>query len=171
MKKQKLFFLMAFGLLFTLSAFAQKQEYALKIGGSFFIKCQRTIVYKGIDIMTLTDIENKGAKVNFDIYAPTGWLDASVKAGKLAGDGASYFAVVTSAEEFSVTDKRDGRIVCIVKKKWNLNQERWDLLVWADLYLPDGNRFQCIPEESNVPILNMTKGATFLNNMTAIQLD
>ncbi len=171
MKKLKLLFLLAFGLLFTLSAFAQKQEYALKIGGSFFIKCQRTIVYRGVDIMTLTDIENKGSRVNFDIYGSTGWLEASVSAGKLTGNGASYFAVISSQDEFTVTDRRDGRTVCIVKKKWNLQQERWDLLVWADLYLPDGGRFQCTPDTSNVPILNMTMGSTYTNMGTAIRLD
>jgi hypothetical protein len=52
----------------------------------------------------------------------------------------------------------------------NDSEKRSELHIWADFFLPDGGRFQCTPEESNVPMLNMLRGATFKNNETAIQL-
>ena len=172
MKKVKLATLLVAAVsLSTFSLSAQKVEYALKIGSSFYIDCRHTILYKGVDVMSLADIENKGAKVNFHIYSPAGVLEASVKAGKLSGNAAASFAVVSSADKFTVTDKRDGRIVCMVQKKWNNRAERWDLLVWADLYMPDGNIFQCTPETTNVPLLQMMQGSTFTGAFAAIQLD
>lgn len=155
---------------FAFTTQAQQGPCALKLGGNFYINCQHTIVYQGQDIMTVTELADRGSKVNFDIFSPAGVLEAKVRAGKLT-EGAANFAIVSSADTFSLVDKRDGRKVCHVEKKFNLHQERCDLLVWADLYLPDGNRFQCTPETTNVPFLNFMQGGTFQNMHTAIKLN
>lgn len=168
---KKLNLLSACFLFASLTTLAQKDPCALKIGGNFYINCEHTILYQGQDIMTVTELDDKGSKVNFDIFSPAGLLEARVRAGKLTEGSAANFAIVSSAEAFTLVDKRDGRTVCHVEKKFNLTHERCDLLVWADLYLPDGNRFQCTPETTNVPFLNFMQGATFRNVQTAIQLN
>lgn len=169
MKKKNL--LLAFLLFAALTVMAQQAPCALKIGGNFYINCEHTILYQGQDIMTVTELDDKGSKVNFDIFSPAGVLEARVRAGKLTEGSAANFAIVSSADTFTLVDKRDGRTVCHVEKKFNLQQERCDLLVWADLYLPDGNRFQCTPETTNVPFLNFMQGGTFQNVQTAIKLN
>lgn len=168
---QKLYIIPALFFILASAAQAQQGPCALKIGGNFYINCQHTILYQGQDVMTVTELDGKGSKVNFDIFSPAGVLEAKVRAGKLAEGSAANFAIVSSADAFTLVDKRDGRKVCHVEKKFNLNEERCDLFVWADLYLPDGNRFQCTPETTNVPFLNFMQGATFQNVQTAIQLD
>lgn len=94
-----------------------------------------------------------------------------MQAGKLAKGSTDNFVIVYSADAFTLVDKRNGRKVVYVEKKFNLGQERCDLLVWADLYLPDGNHFQCTSETTNVPFLNFMQGATFQNVQTSIKLD
>ena len=168
---KRLFSLLTLVSAICFAAQAQQGPCALKIGGNFYINCQHTILYKGQDIMTVTELADKGSKVNFDVFSPAGTLEAKVRAGKLTEGSASNFAIVSSARAFTLVDKRDGRKVCHVEKKFNQKQERCDLLVWADLYLPDGNRFQCTPETTNVPFLNFMQGATFQNVQTAIKLD
>jgi len=69
-----------------------------------------------------------------------------------------------------VVDTRNDRIVLKIFSVENKAMKRNDLHVWADFFLPDGNRFQCTPEECTVPMMQMMKGATFKNNETAIQL-
>jgi hypothetical protein len=74
-------------------------------------------------------------------------------------------------EGFTITDSRSERIVLMVKKVENKTEKRTELHVWADFFLPDGNRFQCSPDECNLPMLQMMTGSTFSGVGTAIQLD
>ncbi len=152
--------------------FAQDQkEVCLKIGGCYFINCKRTIAFGEHSVMTVSGDDQYGRKINFDIYSPNGVLDASLEDGKFSGPNASAFAVVRIGEGFTITDTRSDRIVLKVLHVENKNQNRNELHIWADFFLPNGNRFLCTPEESNVPILQMMNGTTFKNNETAIQLN
>lgn len=146
------------------------QDVCLKIGGSYFINCKRTIAFGEQAIMTVSLDSKNGQMVNFDIFSPEGVLDASLKNGKFSGAKASAYSVKNIGEGFTVTDTRTGRIVLKVMGVKNEALKRSELHVWGDFFLPDGGRFQCTPEESNVPMLNMMRGATFKNNETAIQL-
>lgn len=146
------------------------QDVCLKIGGSYFINCKRTIAFGEQAIMTVSHDDKNGSMVNFDIFSPEGVLDASLKAGKFSGTKANAYAVKNLGEGFTVTDTRTNRIVLKVVGVKNEDQKRNELHVWGDFFLPDGGRFQCTPEESNVPMLNMMRGAIFKNNETAIQL-
>jgi hypothetical protein len=146
------------------------QDVCLKIGGSYFINCKRTIAFGEQAIMTVSLDDKNRRMVNFDIFSQEGVLDASLKDGKFSGRQANAYVVENIGEGFAVTDTRSKRVVLKVMGVKNEDQKRNELHVWGDFFLPDGGRFQCTPEESNVPMLNMVRGATFKNNETAIQL-
>jgi hypothetical protein len=148
---------------------AQK-DVCLKIGGSYFINCKRTIAFGEQAIMSVSGDDQTGRNVNFDIFSSKGILDAALKDGKFTGTNANYYSIVILGEGFTITDLRSNRIALKVMNIKNDSEKRSELHIWADFFLPDGGRFQCTPEESNVPMLNMLRGATFKNNETAIQL-
>lgn len=166
------FLLLSVAMISSTSLSAQNQkDVCLKIGGSYFINCKRTIAFGEQAVMTVSGDDKSGRKVNFDIFSPQGVLDASLKDGKFSGTNANAYSIKNIGEGFTVTDTRSNRMVLKVMNVENKPQKRNELHVWADFFLPDGNRFQCTPEECNVPMMQMMKGATFSNNETAIQLN
>ena len=163
--------LLAFGVMLTTIAAAQNSDVSLKIGGSYFINCKRTIAFGEQSVMSVSGDDKTGRKVNFDIFSPSGTLDASLKDGSFSGAKAKFYAINRFDNGFTVVDTRNDRIVLKIVSVENKAQKRNDLHVWADFFLPNGERFQCTPEECNVPMMQMMKGATFSNNETAIQLN
>jgi hypothetical protein len=147
------------------------KDVCLKIGGSYFINCKRTIAFGEQAVMTVSGGDKSGRMVNFDIFSPQGMLDASLKDGKFSGANANAYAIKNIGEGFTITDTRSNRIVLKVLNVGNTTEKRNELHVWADFFLPGGGRFQCTPEESNVPVLQMMPGSTFENMETAIQLN
>jgi len=169
--KTSLFLLSGTMILATSVAAQNQKDVCLKIGGSYFINCKRTITFGEQAVMTVSGDDKSGRMVNFDIFSPQGILDASLKDGKFSGTNASAYSIKNIGEGFTITDARSNRIVLKVITVENKAQKRNELHVWADFFLPDGNRFQCTPEECNVPMMQMMKGATFANSETAIQLN
>jgi hypothetical protein len=154
----------------AVTAAAQK-DVSLKMGGSYFINCQRTIAFGEQAVITISGDDITGRKVNFDIFSANGTLDASLEEGQFTGRNANFYELRRFPEGFTITDARNGRIVLKIVSVENREQKRQDLHVWADFFLPDGGRFQCTPDESNVPMLQMMKGSTFKNVGTAVQLN
>jgi hypothetical protein len=152
------------------TSFAQNNDISLKIGGNYFINCERTIVFGNQSILNVVGDDQTGRRVNFDIFSSFGTLDASLIDGNFSGLNAKYYAANQFEDGFDVIDKRDGRVVLKILSVDNIKMNRNDLHVWADFYLPDGSRFQCTPDKSNVPTLQMMTGATFKNTKVAIQL-
>lgn len=169
MKKSILF--LFFGVIFTTLSMAQSKDVSLKIGSCYFINCKRTIAFGDYSVMTVTGDDKTGRKVNFDIYAPNGKLDVSLKNGVFSGVNKKYYAINQITNGFSIVDSRNNRIVLKIVSVENKREKRYDMHVWADFYLPNGGRFQCTPDECNVPFMQMMKGATFANALTAIQLN
>jgi len=151
-------------------ASGQQDAFALKMCGSYYINCPRTIVFGEHSILNIVGDDLRGRKVSFDIYSPAGVLEATLQEGRFSGPGEINYTVHLFEEGFDVLDVRDRRVILRIIRQDNPPQNRVDLLVWADLYLPDGNRFQCSPDDCNVPMLSMMKGVTFSNVNTAIQL-
>ena len=161
-----------FSLLFfvNISLFAQK-DLSLKIGGSYYINCQKTIVFGNQPIMSMTGDDVKGRKISFDVYSPEGILDASLNEGKFTGPRADAYSIVSIPDGFYIEDTRNQRIALKIVRVENKKEERFDFHVWGDFFLPNGERFQCSPEDSNHSLLQMLKGATFARNRVAIQLN
>ena len=149
---------------------AQK-DVSLKIGGSYFINCKRTIAFGEQSVMTVSGDDKDGRKVNFDIFSPEGILEASLNEGKFLGVKADNYVFKTIEDGFTITDLERHRIVLKIIRVENKVAKRIDMHVYADMYLPDGSRFQCTPDDCNVPMMKMMKGATFESNGTAIQLN
>jgi hypothetical protein len=152
------------------SAQAQK-DVSLKIGGNYFINCKRTIVLGDYTILSVSGDDESGRMVNFSIYGPDGRLDARLHEGSFEGPRAEYYKIQTAPNGFQIVDTRVDRIVLKILRVENPQYKRTDMHVWAEFFLPNGQLFQCSPEESNVPMLQMIKGSTFSNNDTAIQLN
>jgi hypothetical protein len=158
-------------LLTTASFFLQTESpICIKMGGSYFINCARTIVFGDQDIMTMEGDDIKGRKIHFDLFSAKGKLEATLQGGVFSGSNAHQYAVKALEDGFMIFDKRSDRVVLVTKNVNNAADDRKEVHIWADFYLPDGNRFQCTPDESNVPVLNMLRGATFTNSEIAISL-
>ena len=169
--KMTIFALLGLTFLATSLTAQEQKDVRLKIGGSYFINCKRTVVFGEQAIMTVSGDDKSGRKVNFDIFSPKGVLDASLKDGDFSGTNVKAYAVKRDEEILTITDTRSNRIVLMVKNVENKAEKQNELHIWADFFLPDGNRFQCTPEASNLPMLEMIKGATFKDSDTAIQLN
>jgi hypothetical protein len=150
---------------------AQEQDLSLKMGGVYFINSERTVAFGDYAVMTISGDDKTGRKVDFDIFSPEGTLDASLRNGTFSGRQAHFYAVARSEGGFVVLDTRNDRVVLKVISVKNEAKQRNDLHVWADFFLPNGERFQCTPEDSNVPMMKMMKGSTFRNVGTGIQLN
>jgi hypothetical protein len=148
-----------------------KADVCLKIGGSYFINCKRTIAFGEYSILTVSGNDSTGRMVNFDIYSSSGTLDASLKDGNFSGTNDDSYTVAHIQDGFAVSDKRNSRLVLKVVNVFNKEENRSEMQVWGDFFLPNGGRFICTPETSNVPMLEMMKGNTFQGAGTGIQLD
>lgn len=153
------------------AAAQNSKDVSLKIGGCYFLNCERTIAFGEQAVMTVNGDDKTGRMVNFDLFAPNGALEASLKNGQFTGPKAKSYKITAFPDGFTITDTRNGRVVLKIVSMKNASQARYDLHVWADFYLPNGGRFLCSPEESNVPLLQMMQGSTFKNVGTAIQLN
>jgi len=60
-------------------------DVSLKIGGCYFINCERTIAFGEQAVMTVSGNDKTGRMVNFDLFAPNGALEASLKEGQFSG--------------------------------------------------------------------------------------
>lgn len=163
-------FWLAATLLSAAPSTAQKPDVCLKIGGNYFINCARTIAFGDYSILSVSGDEKTGRMVNFEIYSAKGTLDATLKEGKFSGKNADSYSLKSLGDGFVISDSRTNRPVLKIQNVENKALKRMEMNVWADFFLPNGGRFECTPQTSNVPMLEMMKGATFKNNGTAIQL-
>ena len=95
---------------------------------------------------------------------------ASVKSGKVVKGNVDLFRIKSTEKEYSFTEKANNRIICLVKKTFDKINNRCELQIWLDMFMPTGFYFQCTPETTNNPILNRMSGATFSNSDAAISL-
>lgn len=84
---------LAFGAILSMTAAAQNNDVSLKIGGSYFINCKRAIAFGEQSVMSVSGDDKTGRKVDFDIFSPSGTLDASLKDGNFSGAKAKFYAV------------------------------------------------------------------------------
>ena len=115
--------------------------------------------------------DKTGRMVNFDLYGADGTLQASLLNGNFSGKQADDYHVQRFEEGFFIKNTVENRIVLKIQSVENKEEKRTEMHVWADFYLPNGGVFQCTPEESNVPLLEMIKGTTMKNAGTGVQLN
>jgi hypothetical protein len=173
MKTRIPIYLLGFTLLFTLVSIRsiQAQDICLKIGANYFINCKSVLTIRGHPVLQMTGDDNTGRKVMFAIYASNGKLDATLADGKFSGTHAKHFQIQQDPNGFTIFDDRDKRMILKCEGHYNESKKRKESHIWAQLYLPDGSMFQCTPETSNVPMLEMMKGSTFSNSGSAITID
>jgi len=147
------------------------QDICLKIGSNYFINCKNVISINGHPILQMTGDDATGRKVSFEIYSANGALDATLRDGKLSGQNANFYKISQEPNGFTLSDGRDKHIVLRVEGHYNEKEKRKEDFVWAQLYLPDGNIFQCTPETTNVEYLQYMSGSTFRNSDSAIELN
>jgi hypothetical protein len=164
-----LLFMLGFALQAATAQQQSSKSICLKMAGSYFIDCKRTIAFGDYSLMNITGTEATGKMVSFEILDARGNLAASLKNGQFTGPGASQYEVYREADSFMIAKKGSKEFILRVKTVHNKSENRNELHIWANFYLPDGNQFQCTPDESNLSTLEMMKGSSFVNNGTAIQ--
>ncbi|MBW8049368.1 MAG: hypothetical protein FVQ77_03300 [Cytophagales bacterium] len=156
----------------TVDGFTQPvKDCAVKIGSNYYINCKHIIVFQQQDVLTVTDTKGNSIKINFDIFSPNGKKVAAVKDGQLVEGNKDLYDIKSSDKEYTFMEKSTNRIICYVKRTFNKEKNRCELQIWADMYMPSGFYFQCTPETTNVPLLNMMKGSTFTGAESAIILN
>ena len=143
----------------------------LKMGNNYFTDCEKTVVFKGQEIFDIDKSIDSKINISFIIYDENGVQLAEVKSGKMISGKSENYTLSNSAEKFSLVEKSTGRIISFVKRVYNDKEKRYEYHVSADLFLPDGYAFQCTPESSNIPMLNMMQGSNFIGSGTAITID
>lgn len=142
---------------------------AVKIGGSFYINCKSIITFQKTNVLSVSGKAENTIPVNFSIFNSTGQQIGEVSEGSLKAGSQDDFSLKVTANEFTLIEKASSRIICHVKKV--PGGTRCELWVWVDMYLPNGTYLQCTPESSEHPTLQMVKGATFKNSLSAIHLN
>ena len=94
----KISLLLFAGTLLLGTSLSAQKDVCLKIGGSYFINCKRTIAFGEQSIMSVSGDDKTGRNVNFDIFSPQGILDASLKDGKFTGTNANYYSIIILGE-------------------------------------------------------------------------
>jgi hypothetical protein len=157
--------------IFVADTLSAQNDICLKIGGNYYINCKRTIAFGNQSIFSITGNDSTGRDVSFDLFSATGTLDASFKNGQLSGPNVRFYELKNTGDILTISDLLNKRFILKIVYTEDNPEKRKEFHVWADFYLPNGERFQCTPDETNVPMLNMMKGATFKNSYTAIQLN
>jgi hypothetical protein len=145
---------------------------AARLGGSWFIGSSSLVNYQGQDIVTFSDWNDPLNSVNIDVYGASRQLDAQVRAGKLVKGDPGRFILESGPAEFTLTDGSTDRIICILRSVESTTREApCQVDVWLDLFVPGTGYFQCDPETSNEPVLQMISGATFQGKGKAVTLN
>lgn len=146
---------------------------AAHLGGSWFIGCKSLVSYQDQDIVTFGDWSDPIASVNLDVYGTDHKLQAQVRAGKLVKGSPERFKLKSSANEFSLVDGANDRVICILKKVPSTTKSAsCQVDVWLDLYVAGAaGYFHCDPESSNEPQLQMMPGSTFKGMGSAVSLN
>jgi hypothetical protein len=151
--------------------FAQ-QHCAAKLGGSWFISSKSLVSYRESPVITFADWADPIGSVNLDVFSSSGKFEAQVKQGDLSIGDLKRFIISKKPDEFSLTDERTGRIICILRKvPPQAKNVPCQVDVWLDLFMPGAGYFQCDPENSNEPTLQMLRGATFRGMGNGVSLN
>lgn len=158
-------------LFLALNGFAQPgNKCSAKIGSNYYINCKHIITFDGQDVFTIKNSDESDILINFEVFSENGTKTATITNSKITTGDIELFTIKSTDTEFSFVEKASNRIICFVKKVHSEETKKCELHVWVDMYMPSGFYFQCTPETTNVPSLNMIKGSIFANSDAAIQL-
>jgi hypothetical protein len=150
---------------------AKGQDICLKIGNNYFINCKSVLTVQGHSVLNMTGNDSTGRKVSFEMYTSSGKLDARLENGIFTGTQAQHYKIEQDPKGFHIYDDRDNRVLLKAEGHYNDKAQRKEVHIWAQLYLPNGSVFECTPETSNVPTLQMMSGNVFRNSGSAVTID
>ena len=156
-------------LIFNVHAQAQN-GCAVRIGSNNYINCAHTITFKGQDVLTLVKTPENAIKVNFDVFAQNGMKLAEIRNSVIAQGIKGNYNIIADDTSYTFMEKVTSRIIVHIIRHPD-SKTGCVMDVWTDMYMPSGFYFQCTPETTNVPMLNMMKGSTFTNSGSAIVLN
>ena len=156
-------------LVFNVHAMAQN-SCAVRIGSNNYINCGHLVTFKGQDVVTLVKTPDNAIKVNFDVFAQNGMKLAEIRNSAITQGTKSSFDIIADDTSYTFMERATSRIILHIVKRAD-PKTGCVMNVWTDMYMPSGFYFQCTPETTNVPMLNMMKGSTFENAGSAIVLN
>ena len=151
----------------------QEEEFAMKLGGNYYINVPNLIVYKGESLLTVTRATtNEALGITFKIYDSKGQKIASVNNGKIYADGKNKnvdnYKVTNNQDEFVLTDTSTNRILCRIAR--NAKAGFFELDIWLDLYTKTGFRIIASPAQTNLGT-NILTGNTFKNAQNGLVIE
>lgn len=129
-------------------------EFAVKLGGNTYINTPNLVVYKGESLFRIYRSESEGMLgIDFDVFDSQKKRIATIRKGIVVQGDANNYDIKSGHDEYSVTEKKSGRLVASVKRRGAQGAE---LEVTVHLYTPDGFLFDATPTHTNVGGMMMT---------------
>ena len=131
-----------------------EKEFSVKLGGNTYINTPNLVVYKGEALFKISRSENEGILgIDFDIFDAKRKRVATVRRSIVVQGDAADYDIKAGHDEYSVTEKSNGRLITSVKRRGAQGAE---LEVSVHLYTPDGFLFDATPSQTNVGGMVMT---------------
>ena len=125
------------------------QSFKVKLGGNYYIDCGSLIDFSGSPLFTLKRREEDGLLgIDFDIYDATKKKIATVRRGTIVDGDRTAYDFVHGAHHYQVKDKKDGRVICDIKRAGQ--SEDSELEVSVDLFTPSGFHLIAGPNATNI---------------------
>lgn len=151
-----------------------KPPCTIVMGGAKFTNMEHMIVYRGYDVFVINYNDAKSKfEVTMQYYDNTGKEIGRVFKGDAVAGYSSNIDIKNTAETFTVVQKQNNHILCFIKKQFNPQRNRCELLLSLDSWLPGGMYLQCSPEGTHSPQLQnyLIGGVEFSNGGTAISIE
>lgn len=145
-----------------------ESDFRVIIGGNTYIKTPTIISYKGQSIFSLKRRDNDGQLgIDFDIFDKSRQKVATIRNANVVDGDTNNYEISKNADHYQVKEKASGRVVCDIKKKANAVPA--ELVVSAQLYMPDGKLINVSPTGTNIEGMVMI-GCVFESCATAISV-
>ena len=126
-----------------------ENNFTVVIGGNNYINVPNILVYKGESVFKITRAERTDLLgIDFDIYDAARNKIAVVKNGRIYEGDKERYQVDYNADQYKLTDKKEGRVICDIRKRSLVEGSELDVNV--HLYMKDGLLFEATPESTNV---------------------
>ncbi len=137
------------------------QQFQVRFGGNTYIDTPNLVVFKDAPVVTLRRHDDNGyLGIDFDINDESGKRVATVRRNEIYRGDKEKYDLVQTADQYTLTEKASGRVLCDIKRKDASAPDELDVSV--RLYMPNGFLLDATPTGTNVGGMQIT-GCTFSN--------
>jgi hypothetical protein len=125
-------------------------KFRIRLGGNYYTNCKDLVVYKNHSLFTVKRHEDGYLGIDCDIYDAKGEKVATVRRNQvypIKGRAEDYIET-GSMDEYTLTEKTTGCLICSIKKRTAAHPSELDVAV--HLYTPDGFLLDATPDRTNL---------------------